>query len=443
MKNPSCGVLFFGIFINSMTSKIDKVFGLVDCHACYVSCERIFNPTLIGKATVVLSNNDGAVVARDDLSKKLGVKMGQPFFEIKHLVESKQLRVCSSNYALYQDISNRVTKVISQYVPAYEVYSIDESFIDLSGINENLEKLCLEIKSQIYRQVGMPVGVGVGKTKTLAKLNNWASKKWKAKTGSVVVILDDERQNKLLSFADVGEVWGCGSRTQKRLELMNVTKAIHLAQYDKKALRQMFNVNIERTARELTGQVCFGLEESPEPKQNIASTRMFGKRVYELLELRQAVASYAAKAAVKLRKEGMLTSCLQVFIQTSRFDDNPYSKATIVGLESPTDDTRELIAASQAGLTRIYRANTPYAKAGIMLSQFTPKAGYVPDLFAKPERRNNDRLMALMDSVNKVQGAGTLRFAIEPETSSWGMKREFLSPAYTTKWNELLKVKIS
>lgn len=432
-----------GIFINSMTSKIDKVFGLVDCHACYVSCERIFNPTLIGKATVVLSNNDGAVVARDDLSKKLGVKMGQPFFEIKHLVESKQLRVCSSNYALYQDISNRVTKVISQYVPAYEVYSIDESFIDLSGVNEDLEKLCLEIKSQIYKQVGMPVGVGVGKTKTLAKLNNWASKKWKAKTGSVVVILDDERQNKLLSFADVGEVWGCGSRTQKRLELMGVTKAIDLARYDKKSLRQMFNVNIERTARELEGQVCFGLEESPEPKQNIASTRMFGKRVYELLELRQAVASYAAKAAVKLRKEGQLTSCLQVFIQTSRFDDNPYSKATIIGLESPTDDTRELIAAAQAGLTRIYRANTPYAKAGIMLSQFTPKAGYIPDLFAKPERRNNDRLMTLMDSINKVQGAGTLRFAIEPESSSWGMKREFLSPAYTTKWNELLKVKIS
>lgn len=431
-----------GIFINSMTSKIDKVFGLVDCHACYVSCERFFNPTLIGKATVVLSNNDGAVVARDDLSKKLGVKMGQPFFEIKHLVESKQLRVCSSNYALYQDISNRVTKVISQYVPAYEVYSIDESFIDLSGVNEDLEKLCLEIKSQIYKQVGMPVGVGVGKTKTLAKLNNWASKKWKAKTGSVVVILDDERQNKLLSFADVGEIWGCGSRTQKRLELMGVTKAIDLARYDKKSLRQMFNVNIERTARELEGTVCFGLEESPEPKQNIASTRMFGKRVYELLELRQAVASYAAKAAVKLRKEGQLTSCLQVFIQTSRFDDNPYSKATIIGLESPTDDTRELIAAAQAGLTRIYRANTPYAKAGIMLSQFTPKSGYIPDLFAKPERRNNDRLMTLMDSINKVQGAGTLRFAIEPETSSWGMKREFLSPAYTTNWKELLKVKI-
>lgn len=421
---------------------MQKVFGLVDCHSCYVSCERIFNASLVGKAVVVLSNNDGAVVARSDESKALGVKMGTPFFEIRHLVETGKVIPCSSNYALYQDISNRVTKVISDYVPAYEVYSIDESFIDLTGVNEDLEKLCSEIKRQIYRQVGMPVGVGVGKTKTLAKLNNWASKKWKAKTGSVVVILDSERQNKLLSYADVGEVWGCGSRTQKRLEIMNITKAIHLAQYEKKMLRQMFNVNIERTARELTGQVCFGLAESPEPKQNIASTRMFGERVYELLELRQAVASYAAKAAVKLRKEGQLTSCLQVFIQTSRFDDKPYSNATIVGLESPTDDTRELIAAAQAGLTRIFRPNTPYAKAGILLSQFVPKTGYIPDLFAKPERRNNDQLMALMDSINRVQGAGTLRFAIEPEASSWGMRREFLSPAYTTKWNELLKVMI-
>ncbi|MBI6556882.1 translesion error-prone DNA polymerase V subunit UmuC [Pseudomonas veronii] len=423
-------------------NRIEKVFGLVDCHSCYVSCERIFNARLIGKPVVVLSNNDGTVVARSDEVKAMGVKMGTPFFEIKHLVESGQIIPCSSNYALYQDISNRVTKVISQYVPSYEVYSIDESFIDLTGVNENLEKLCLEIKGQIYKQVGMPVGVGVGKTKTLAKLNNWASKQWKKKTGSVVVILDETRQNKLLAYADVGEVWGCGSRTQKRLELMGVTKAIDLARYDMKSLRQMFNVNIERTARELTGQVCFGLEESPEPKQNIASTRMFGKRVYELLELRQAVATYAAKAGVKLRKEGMLTSCLQVFIQTSRFDDVPYSNATIVGLESPSDDTRELIAAAQAGLTRIYRQGLPYAKAGIMLSQFTPKSGYIPDLFAKPERRNNDQLMTLIDSVNRLQGAGTLRFAIEPETSSWGMKREFLSPAYTTSWKELMKVRI-
>lgn len=423
-------------------NRIEKVFGLVDCHSCYVSCERIFNARLIGKPVVVLSNNDGTVVARSDEVKAMGVKMGTPFFEIKHLVESGQIIPCSSNYALYQDISNRVTKVISQYVPSYEVYSIDESFIDLTGVNENLEKLCLEIKSQIYKQVGMPVGIGIGRTKTLAKLNNWASKKWKSKTGSVVVILDQERQEKLLKFADVGEVWGCGSRTQKRLEIMNINKAYQLAQYDKKSLRQMFNVNIERTARELTGQVCFGLEESPEPKQNIASTRMFGKRVYELLELRQAVATYAAKAAVKLRKEGMLTSCLQVFIQTSRFDDVPYSNATIVGLESPTDDTRELIAAAQAGLTRIFRSGLPYAKAGIMLSQFTPKSGYIPDLFAKPERRNNDQLMTLIDKVNKLQGAGTLRFAIEPETSKWGMKREYLSPSYTTNWNDLLKVKI-
>lgn len=421
---------------------MNKIFGLVDCHACYVSCERIFNPSLLNKAVVVLSNNDGACVARSDEAKKLGIKMGTPFFEIRGLVESGKVIPCSSNYALYQDISNRVTKVISDYVPAYEIYSIDESFIELTGINEDLEKLCREIKYQIYRQVGMPVGVGVGKTKTLAKLNNWASKKWKAQTGSVVVLLDEERQEKLLKYADVGEVWGCGNRTAKKLEIMNITKAIQLARYDKKSLRKMFNVNIERTARELEGQVCFDLSEGPEPKQNIASTRMFGKRVYELSELRQAVAAYAARAAVKLRKEKMMTSCLQVFIQTSRFDDHPYSKAIIVGLESPTDDTRELIAAAQAGLTRIFKPGLPYAKAGIMLSQFVPKSGYIPDLFAKPARRNADHLMSLIDSVNKTQGAGTLRFAAEPEVASWGMKRDFLSPAYTTKWNELLRVKI-
>jgi len=419
-----------------------KVFGLVDCHTCYVSCERIFNPKLVGKPVVVLSNNDGAVVARSDEVKAMGVKMGTPYFEIKDQVKSGKIIACSSNYALYQDISNRITKVISEFVPAYEVYSIDESFIDLTGINEDLEKLCKELKHQIYRQVGMPVGVGVGRTKTLAKLNNWASKKWKAKTGSVVVLLDAERQEKLLKFADVGEIWGIGSRTNKRLELLGITKANQLAQYDSKMLRKMFNVNVERTARELNGQVCFDLSEGPEPKQNIASTRMFGKRAYELLELRQAVATYAARAAVKLRKEKMLTSCLQIFIQTSRFDDRPYSNGTIVGLESPTDDTRELIAAAQAGLTRIFRPGFPYAKAGIMLSQFEPKSGYIPDLFAKPARRNADNLMSLIDLVNKTQGRGTLRFAAEPEAASWGMKREFLSPAYTTKWSELLKVKV-
>lgn len=420
-----------------------KAFGLVDCHSCYVSCERIFNPKLIGKPVVVLSNNDGAVVARSDEVKRMGVKMGTPFFEIKHLVDKGQIIACSSNYALYQDISNRIVQVIRSMVPAYEVYSIDESFVDLTGIKEtDLEPFCRDLKHQIYRNVGMPVGVGVGRTKTLAKLNNWASKQWKAKTDSVVVILDQDRQNKLLSFADVGEVWGCGSRTEKRLELMNVTKAIHLAEFDKKTLRQSFNVNIERTARELQGQVCFELEDGPEPKQNIASTRMFGKRVYDLLELRQAVASYAARAAVKLRHEGQLTGCVQVFIQTSRFDENAFSNATIIGLESHTDDTREIISAAQAGLTRIFRPGYPYAKAGILLSQFTPKTGYVGDLFAKPKRKNSDELMKLIDSVNKLQGAGTLRFAIEPEKSSWGMKRQYLSQYYTTRWSDLLRVKI-
>lgn len=419
-----------------------KTFGLIDCNSFYVSCEKIFNPYLRDKACVVLSNNDGAVVARDAASKKLGIKMGQPFFEIKDFVNNGQVIPCSSNYALYQDISNRVVKVIKSYVPAYEIYSIDECFVDLTGIKESqLNSLCKEIQHRIYKDVGMPVGIGVGRTKTLAKLNNWASKNWKDKTNGVVVLLDMERQNKLLKYSDVNEVWGIGSRTTEKLKYLNISKAFHLADFDKKTLRKHFNVNVERTARELQGTVCFSLSEGPEPKKNIASTRMFGERIKDLDLLRQAVATYAARAGVKLRKEGQLTSCLQVFIQTSRFDSLPYSRTAMIALEAPTDDTRELIAAAQAGLSEIFRPGFAYAKAGILLSQFIDKSGYVSDLFAKPERRNTEKLMNLIDYVNRTQGSGTIRFAAEPECSAWGMKREFLSPAYTTKWSDLLKVR--
>jgi len=419
-----------------------KIFGLIDCNSFYVSCEKIFNPYLRDKACVVLSNNDGAVVARDAGSKALKIKMGQPFFEIKDLVDRGLVIPCSSNYALYQDISNRVVKIIQSFVPSYEIYSIDECFVDLTGIKEaELQSLCKEIQKEILNQVGMPVGIGVGRTKTLAKLNNWASKNWKDKTGGVVVLLDMERQNKLLTFTDVNEIWGIGNRTTENLKHLKITKAKHLADFDKQTLRKHFNVNIERTARELQGTVCFSLCEGPEPKKNIASTRMFGERIRDLEPLRQAVATYAARAAVKLRREGQLTSCLQVFIQTSRFDSLPYSRTALVPLEAPTDDTRELIAAAQAGLTGIYRQGFAYAKAGIMLSQFIDKKGYVPDLFAKPERKNTDKLMSLIDYVNRTQGTGTIRFAAEPENAGWGMKREFLSPAYTTKWSDLLKVR--
>lgn len=419
---------------------MQKVFGLIDSDSFYASCETIFNPKLAGKPVVVLSNSDGCVVARNKEAKALQIKMGVPFFEIRHLIQKAGLIPCSSNYSLYQDISNRIVQIIARNVPFHEVYSIDESFVDLTGIKD-VENVCRRIQQEILKHVGMNVGIGVGPNKTLAKINNWASKKWKPKTGGVVVILEPERQNKLLAYADVDEVWGIGRKISERLGHMNITKAIHLAQFDKSTLRKSFNVNVERTARELNGEVCFSLSEGPETKKSIVSSKMFGQRVYELAELRQAVATYTARACSKLRREQQLAGCIQVFIQSSRYDDNPYAQTAVLHLEAPSDDTRNFIEAAQNGLTRIFRQGFAYSKAGVQLTHFVDKAGYMPDLFAKPERRNADRLMGLIDYVNSRNGKGTLRFGTEPVNPVWDSKRDYLSKCFTTDWNDLIKVK--
>lgn len=419
---------------------MNKVFGLIDSNAFYVSCDTIFNPKMAGKPAVVMSNSDGCVIARNDLSKALGIKMGDLLHTVKPFVKSHNLFICSSNYTLYQDISNRIVKIISDNVPAYEVYSIDECFVDLTGIAD-LEAFCLRIKKQIYREVGMPVGIGVGPTKTLAKLNNWASKKWKTSTGGVVVILDSEKQNKLLSYADCSEVWGIGRKLTNHLKLMGVEKAIQLAQYDKAMLRKMFSINIEKTSRELLGESCYKLSEGPEPKKSIVSSKMFGKRVSSLSELKEAVATYTARAAMKLRRDNQLCKTVEVFIQTSRFDDRPYFKSIIIKLESPTSDTRDFVAAAQEGLEQIYREGYLYSKAGVMLTGFIDREGYVPDLFAKLAKPNSERLMGLMDYVNSLHGRGTIRFAQEPLSPSWKSKANYLSPCYTTKWEDLPKIK--
>jgi len=317
---------------------------------------------------------------------------------------------------------------------------IDECFVDLTGIAD-LEAFCLRIKKQIYREVGMPVGIGVGQTKTLAKLNNWASKKWKNSTGGVVVILDSEKQNKLLSYAECSEVWGIGRKLTNHLKLMGVEKAIQLAQYDKAMLRKMFSINIEKTSRELLGESCYKLSEGPEPKKSIVSSKMFGKRVSSLSELKEAVATYTARAAMKLRRDNQLCKTIEVFIQTSRFDERPYFKSIIVKLESPTSDTRDFVAAAQEGLEQIYREGYLYSKAGVMLTGFIDREGYVPDLFAKLAKPNSERLMGLMDYVNSLHGRGTIRFAQEPLSPKWQSKANFLSPCYTTKWKDLPKIK--
>ncbi len=405
------------------------VFCLVDCDYFYVSAERLFDPTLIGVPVVALSNSDGWVVSRCPIAKGkdprtggLGIKMGAPFFEIKHLMKSHGLRVVSSNYALYQEVSNRVMRVLETFAPRIEVYSIDESWLDFSSVNGDLEKLGREIQLAMKKQTGIDVGVGFGPTKTLAKAANFSAKKWRKETGGLVVLMDEIRRDKLLKWMPVDEIWGIGRQLSKRLEMMNVKKVIDLQRYDRKSLRKLFNVNVEKASMELEGVSCYALSESDEPKQTIASTRSLGERITELQGLREAVTTYASRACAKLRTEGQLSSGLQVFIQTSRFDEKPYSRAAICALVTTSNDTREVVRLALEGLQKIYVPGYRYARAGIVLSQFVSGEGYQPDMFASEERRNSETLMKVIDA---RYGRGSIRIATEPPIAQWAMKRDY------------------
>lgn len=422
---------------------MNKRFGLVDCHCFYVSAERLFRPELLGKPVVALSNNDGCAVSRSDEAKALGVKMGQPHFQLRNLIEHRGLICVSSNYALYQDLSNRVMQVLRREAPQIEVYSIDEAWLDLTGIpDRDLEPLGRHIQQAVYREVGIPVGVGISTTKSLAKLANWASKKWKAKTGAVVDLCDPEKQEKLLRYADVGEVWGIGRRLTTQLQAMNINKAWDLAQFDPKTLRKQFNINVERTARELSGEYCMSLTEDVEPKQMIACTRSFSERVTDFHSLRSAISTFVANAARKLREQRQYAACVQVFVRTSPFEATgiPYSRAISVPLTCPTYDTRDLLGAAVAGLRQIYIDGPRYAKAGVILSQFFDAGMFTDDLFAQPIRKNTEQLMGVLDRINLTHGRGTVRFASEPTVASWHMKQQLLSPQYTTRWSDVMRV---
>lgn len=422
---------------------MSKRFGLVDCHCFYVSAERLFRPELLGKPVVALSNNDGCAVSRSDEAKTLGVKMGQPHFQLRNLIERQGLICVSSNYALYQDISNRVMQVLRREAPQIEVYSIDEAWLDMTGIpDRDLEPLGRHIQQAVYREVGIPVGVGISTTKTLAKLANWASKKWKARTGAVVDLCDPVKQEKLLRYADVGEVWGIGRRLTTQLQGMGINNAWDLSEFDPKTLRKQFNINVERTARELSGEYCMSLTEDVEPKQMIACTRSFSERVTDFHSLRSAISTFVANAARKLRDQQQYASCIQVFVRTSPFESTgiPYSRAVSVPLTRPTYDTRDLLGAAVAGLRQIYIDGPRYAKAGVILSQFFDAGMFTDDLFAQPARKNTERLMGVLDRINVTHGRGTVRFASEPAVASWHMKQQLLSPQYTTRWSDVMRV---
>ena len=418
-----------------------RVFALIDCNSFYCSCERICQPELKRRPLVVLSNNDGCVIARSAEAKVLGIGMGAAYYQVREQMRRHGVVARSSNYTLYADISNRVMRVMAEELAGIEVYSIDEAWGDMTGIAD-IEAHGRHIRQRLAREIGMPVGVGVSTTKTLAKLANWAAKKWKG-TGGVLDLTSPARQEKLLRIAPVSEVWGVGHRSAAKLAALNITTAWDLAQFDIGTLRQTFGVTMERTARELGGISCIGFNEGPAPKEAICSSKMFGVRQTELPPIRQALAAYVSRAAEKLRSQTSLCSTIQVGLQTQLADlrGPRYANAVTLALPAPTDDTREILALAQQGLTQIYRPGYPYSKCSILLMGLSRRGELTPDLFSPAPRRGAERLMAVVDQINQKEGRGTVRIGSVPAAPAWAMRREMLSQRYTTRWEEVIGVR--
>jgi DNA polymerase V len=390
----------------------------------------------------VLSNNDGCVIARSADAKPY-VKMGAPYFQIKHDLKRWGIVPFSSNYALYGDMSERVMSVIESLVPSLEVYSIDEAFADLTGIPGSLEQLGREIRAQVLLCTGIPTGVGIATTKTLAKLANHAAKRWHRQTGGVVDLRDPDKRDKLLKVTPVGEVWGIGRKLTAHLQGMSITTAWQLAQADTALIRQQFSVVVEKTARELNGTACLSLDDAVVAKQEICCSRMFGQRLKEIAPIREAVATYAARACEKLRKQGSLCKQVRVSIRTGMFnpEEAKYAKGIICELPYPTDDTRLITKAATSGLMHVFRDGYAYSKAEIMLLDLRQRGEFTDDMFATSQPAAVEQVMTVLDQINNKWGRGTLRPAGVPIAPEWAMRREMMSPSYTTKFSELWLVR--
>ncbi|WP_407284311.1 Y-family DNA polymerase [Raoultella ornithinolytica] len=421
------------------------MFALCDVNSFYASCETVFRPDLKGRPVVVLSNNDGCVIARSAEAKPF-VKMGEPYFKQKDQFRRQGVICFSSNYELYADMSNRVMTTLEELSPRCEIYSIDEAFCDMTGVRNcrDLTDFGREIRETVLQCTHLTVGVGIAQTKTLAKLANHAAKKWQRQTGGVVDLSNIEKQRKLMAALPVEEVWGVGRRISKKLEAMGIKTVLQLADTDIRFIRKHFNVVLERTVRELRGDPCLGLEEFAPVKQEIVCSRSFGGRITEYHEMRQAICSYASRAAEKLRGEHQYCRFISAFVKTSPFALNEpyYGNSASVKLLIPTQDSRDIIAAATRCLDAVWKDGCRYQKAGVMLGDFYSQGVAQLNLFDdNAPRKNSEKLMEVLDHLNAKNGKGALYFAGQGIQTAWQMKREMLSPRYTTRYSDLLRVR--
>jgi DNA polymerase V len=420
------------------------IFALVDCNNFYASCERVFNPKLVGKPVVVLSNNDGCVIARSNEAKALGIPMGAVYYQWNDLFIREGVKVFSSNFTLYGDFSYRVMQVLEMNCPEIEIYSIDEAFLDFTREPNRLLR-AQEIKAQVEQWTGIPVSIGIGPTKTLAKLANRYAKKQVKITGGVFDLLEGGDTDSILAQTEVGDVWGVGSQYTKKLNLRGVKTAFDLKNADLEWIRSQMHAPGVSTVLELQGKPVFSLETQPPPRKSMCCARSFGRPITELDDLRHALATYVSSLAEKLRNEKLVAKYISVFLTTNPFDDKgpQYSNGSSMELRVATQNTGELIGKAEELLRLIYRTGYKYKKVGVVLSDLIPEISQQFDLFSRIDvLEKSDRVMDVMDEINRKFGKRTLHSAAMGVTDSWKMRQKGCSPCYTTDWGDLLSIRI-
>jgi DNA polymerase V len=417
---------------------------LVDCNNFYASCERVFNPKMNNRPVVVLSNNDGCVIARSNEAKELGIKMGAPAFLMEKELERNNVAVFSSNYALYGDMSNRVMKVLSDYSPNVEVYSIDECFLDLSNFDyTDLNEYAKMIRQTVYQYTGIPVSIGIAKTKTLAKLANRYAKKHKREIG-VHIIDTPETAEAALKITDIGDIWGIGGRYTKFLNSYGIKTAYDLTQVNEAFIKEKMSIVGLRLVKELKGIPCIPLELVRPAKKGICTSRSFGTLLTDYEDIAVALSNYAARCGEKLRKQKSCANIIHVFVETNPFreQDKQYTRTKVVTLPVATNDTTLLIKYALIALKTIYKKGYNYKKTGIIVMGIVPQTEVQSALFDITDHPKQNLIMSAMDKINRAIGKDKVRLAAQGFDRKWKLRQERLSPCYTTRWNELLTVKV-
>jgi DNA polymerase V len=416
------------------------IYALVDCNNFYVSCERVFNPKLEGRPVIILSSNDGCAIARSNEAKECGVKMAQPLYQFTDIVEKHDIQVLSANFHLYIDMSNRVMQVLADMAPEAQKYSVDECFLDITGMTDDLDEYGQMVQAKVKQWTGIPVGVGIAETKTLSKVANRIAKVSR-KTGGVLNLVPLQWQAKALERTEVGDVWGIGKQFAKKLNRNGVKTALDLIDQPDRWVRKEMGVGALKTVRELRGEDCIGFESIPQPKQTTLVSKSFGQSVTELDDLINAVSVFATSAAADIRKSNLVSSTVSVFMETNRFSNGPqYAPSQAVELSPATNNTKHIVRAAIQGVKDIYRDGFKFKKAGVMLLDLND-ADHAPQSLFDQHDPKDEKLIEAFDQINRQLGPGSINFGTAGQSSGWSSNSAYRSPRYTTEWGDIPLVK--